>query len=82
MTLLPLPTWFFLGRDELCPQPVFSWVGQVGAGAERAWEQHAWACGAPASSPLPPEWEGSPQQSLAQLSCSSLVFTEQLQCLQ
>lgn len=82
VTLLPLPTWFSLGRDELCPQPVFSWAGQVGAGAERAWEQHAWACRAPASSPLPPEWEGSPQQSLAQLGCSSLVFTEQLQCLQ
>ena len=61
MTLLPLPTWFFLGRDELCPQPVFSWAGQVGTGAERAWEQHA-GLGLPGPSlqPFAPRMGGEP----------------------
>ena len=76
--------------------PGFSWVGMscapsLSSPGRGRWalgrngrgnSMPGWACRAPASSPLPPEWEGSPQQSLAQLSCSGLVFTEQLQCLQ
>lgn len=46
VTLLCLPSGSSRIQDELVPGlwSALSWAEQVGSGAERPWEEHAWAC--------------------------------------
>lgn len=83
MTLLLLPSGPSWLQDELAPRPLLalSWAEQVGSGAERPWEQHAWACWPQPPSLRPLKWEGRLEVRLGG-SYSRLVFTEQLGCLQ